>query len=538
MLAAVCDVDRGQGRRPPARRSACRATPTSRRCSPPSSSTRSTSSRARTRIARLRRLTIAHGVATIVQKPFAPTWEDCDRHRRGRAKGRRLARRAREFPLPGADARRAQGDRQRRDRRAELGAHHASAPASTSTRPSPISSTRSGWPSPMSASTCSTSRASSSARSRASPARRSAATRRSRPRTTPRPCCSGTRAARSASSSAPTRRAAADDCVPRDAARDRGRRAARSSSTAGCRMTVTSDGEAERRATSARRCCPGPAHPWHVSQEGAIGACRHFLDCLQRGVPAETRGADNLRTYALVDAAYRAAAEHGRSRRSGGADDALPRRRPVTTVDRAIGGRAAGRQPAASAYRHHRRLRTGGRRLPRSSTGWSRENARAVGRAGARLPALRRAAAGRRRHGPRGLPLRDLHATARPSTCISRRRISRVRRSGRATWCGKKTVNAFTVDQNAKAVTRHDADVGALELFGTDEPTARAPAARRRTAVAPCSKTAICATIRFAGVEIVRAINYLARDASWGTYKPALSNLRHHARRQRLRRRL
>ena len=31
--------------------------------------------------------------------------------------------------------------------------------------------------------------------------------------------------------------------------------------------------------------------------------------------------------------------------------------------------------------------------------------------------------------------------------------------------------------------------------------------------------------ICFDGVEIVRAINYLARDASWGTFKPALSNL-------------
>ncbi|MER9596027.1 Gfo/Idh/MocA family oxidoreductase [Mesorhizobium sp. M0244] len=50
--------------------------------------------------------------------------------------------------------------------------------------------------------------------------------------------------------------------------------------------------------------------PWHVAQEGAFVACRHFLDCLQRGVPAETSGQDNLRTYALVDAAYRAAAEH------------------------------------------------------------------------------------------------------------------------------------------------------------------------------------------------------------------------------------
>ncbi|MEI9412442.1 Gfo/Idh/MocA family oxidoreductase [Mesorhizobium salmacidum] len=49
---------------------------------------------------------------------------------------------------------------------------------------------------------------------------------------------------------------------------------------------------------------------WHVAQEGAFLACRHFLDCLQRGVPAETSGHDNLKTYALVDAAYRAAAQH------------------------------------------------------------------------------------------------------------------------------------------------------------------------------------------------------------------------------------
>ncbi len=31
--------------------------------------------------------------------------------------------------------------------------------------------------------------------------------------------------------------------------------------------------------------------------------------------------------------------------------------------------------------------------------------------------------------------------------------------------------------------------------------------------------------IRFGGVEIVRAINYLARGDSWGTFKPVLSNL-------------
>ena len=74
-------------------------------------------------------------------------------------------------------------------------------------------------------------------------------------------------------------------------------------------MTVTSDGAAREQDISAP-LLPWTSHPWHVSQEGAIGACRHFLDCLKRGVPAETSGEDNLKSYALVDAAYRAAAEH------------------------------------------------------------------------------------------------------------------------------------------------------------------------------------------------------------------------------------
>jgi predicted dehydrogenase len=79
--------------------------------------------------------------------------------------------------------------------------------------------------------------------------------------------------------------------------------------TAGCRMKITSDGNATESDIGAP-LLSWTSHPWHISQEGAFGACRHFLDCLQRGVPAETRGEDNLRTYALVDAAYRAAAEH------------------------------------------------------------------------------------------------------------------------------------------------------------------------------------------------------------------------------------
>lgn len=79
--------------------------------------------------------------------------------------------------------------------------------------------------------------------------------------------------------------------------------------TAGTHMKVTSDGVATESDIGAP-LLSWTSHPWHVSQEGAIGACRHFLDCLQRGVPAETSGEDNLKTYALVDAAYVAAAEH------------------------------------------------------------------------------------------------------------------------------------------------------------------------------------------------------------------------------------
>jgi len=62
------------------------------------------------------------------------------------------------------------------------------------------------------------------------------------------------------------------------------------------------------------------------------------------------------------------------------------------------------------------------------------------------------------------------------------------------------------------------------ELFGTDEPQPeqRLLRAGRLTAVLEDGNLRY---IRFAGVEVVRAINYLARDASWGTYKPALANL-------------
>lgn len=55
---------------------------------------------------------------------------------------------------------------------------------------------------------------------------------------------------------------------------------------------------------------PWTALPWNFSQTGCFAACAHFLDSFRRGVAAETSGVDNLRSFALVDAVYRAAETH------------------------------------------------------------------------------------------------------------------------------------------------------------------------------------------------------------------------------------
>lgn len=50
------------------------------------------------------------------------------------------------------------------------------------------------------------------------------------------------------------------------------------------------------------------SRPWHVSQAAVLNANAHMLECLQTGKDAQTSGADNLKTYALVEAAYQSAA--------------------------------------------------------------------------------------------------------------------------------------------------------------------------------------------------------------------------------------
>lgn len=48
--------------------------------------------------------------------------------------------------------------------------------------------------------------------------------------------------------------------------------------------------------------------PWHMVEDAVYQTCAHMLDCLQTGRAADTSGHDNLKTYAICEAAYEAAA--------------------------------------------------------------------------------------------------------------------------------------------------------------------------------------------------------------------------------------
>jgi predicted dehydrogenase len=49
------------------------------------------------------------------------------------------------------------------------------------------------------------------------------------------------------------------------------------------------------------------SQPWHVAQESVLNTQKHWVESLRRAVPPEVSGADNLKTYALVEAAYESA---------------------------------------------------------------------------------------------------------------------------------------------------------------------------------------------------------------------------------------
>jgi predicted dehydrogenase len=46
------------------------------------------------------------------------------------------------------------------------------------------------------------------------------------------------------------------------------------------------------------------SRPWHGSQEAVLHTNRHMLHTFRSGKSADTSGEDNLKTYALVEAAY------------------------------------------------------------------------------------------------------------------------------------------------------------------------------------------------------------------------------------------
>ena len=52
------------------------------------------------------------------------------------------------------------------------------------------------------------------------------------------------------------------------------------------------------------------SRPWHVSQEAVFHTNAHMLAAFRTGKDAETSGVDYLKTYALVDAAYKSAKAH------------------------------------------------------------------------------------------------------------------------------------------------------------------------------------------------------------------------------------
>jgi predicted dehydrogenase len=55
---------------------------------------------------------------------------------------------------------------------------------------------------------------------------------------------------------------------------------------------------------------PWASRPWHNIQESVVAIQRHWVDCLGSGREPATSGADNLKTLALVEAAYIGAASH------------------------------------------------------------------------------------------------------------------------------------------------------------------------------------------------------------------------------------
>jgi len=72
------------------------------------------------------------------------------------------------------------------------------------------------------------------------------------------------------------------------------------------RLEITSNGVV-RTEHSEPELLPWAQPPWHVLQESVVATCSEILNALRQGRPAQTSGADNFRTFAVCEAAYESA---------------------------------------------------------------------------------------------------------------------------------------------------------------------------------------------------------------------------------------
>ena len=77
---------------------------------------------------------------------------------------------------------------------------------------------------------------------------------------------------------------------------------------AGYQLTLQSKGQSQVHDLSPP-VLPWASRPWHNIQESVLAIQQHFVTCVRDQTEPETSGADNLRTLALVEAAYLSAAE-------------------------------------------------------------------------------------------------------------------------------------------------------------------------------------------------------------------------------------
>jgi predicted dehydrogenase len=75
---------------------------------------------------------------------------------------------------------------------------------------------------------------------------------------------------------------------------------------AGYRMNVTVDGVL-RTEELGTPLLSWTSHPWHVAQESVLLTCRDMLSAFRTGREAATSARDNLKTYALAEACYESA---------------------------------------------------------------------------------------------------------------------------------------------------------------------------------------------------------------------------------------